>query len=88
MKRHEQWTVGDRVIYLKKDECVIKDILYDSYPPRVRIKRLKDNQSVITEFTKLQPFGPLITVDAVNDKGPPLGARKVYPFNDREQQIS
>lgn len=83
-KRHDKWTVGDRVIYMKTDECLILDILFDSYPPRALIRRMRDSQQMVTEFSNLQQIGSTISVDTVHEEA----VRKAYPFNDREKQIS
>jgi len=71
VKRHEQWAVGDRVRYKKGTECLITDILYDSYPPRALIQRVSDQQTLCTDFSKLEG------VSGGNDENDEIGGQRL-----------
>eukprot|EP01083_Nonionella_stella_P094674 265695_1 len=81
VKRHEHWAVGDAVLYKNREECTIKDILYDSYPPRVLLTKSSTRSTLITEFNKIQRFNPTTT------KQPPPPIKQQHHHHPLEEQI-
>ena len=82
-KTFQKWKVGDVVVY-QREKMRIKDILFDTYPPRALLSR-SNGETEITQFTKIKLYNS--SYDRISSSGSPNEPRLVSASMAKSTQI-